>query len=143
MNWGKKILFVYLAFVGVMIFMVVKSFQQDYDLVTPDYYAEELKFQDQIDASNNAAQYNDSIEVSAQQSAVVLQFPAQFAGAATGEVYFYKASNSENDVKQALKLDASGEQSFNRSQFATGAYTVKIKWVYNNTNYYTEKDLFL
>ena len=51
MSWGKILLVAYVTFVGVMLFMVVKSFQQDYDLVTPDYYAAELKFQDQIDAS--------------------------------------------------------------------------------------------
>jgi hypothetical protein len=50
MNWGYKILFVYLAFVAGILLMVFKSSIQKRDLVTPDYYAKELKYQQRIDA---------------------------------------------------------------------------------------------
>jgi hypothetical protein len=52
MNWGYKILFVYAIFITGILFMVFKSATQKMDLVTPDYYAKELKYQEKIDESN-------------------------------------------------------------------------------------------
>lgn len=143
MSWGKILLVSYLLFIGGMLFMVVKSFQNDYDMVVDDYYADELKFQDQIDATNNASQFKDSIALSAADASLQLKFPAAFYTATSGEVYFYKASNAEDDVKQPLKLDENGMQSFNRTDFKSGFYTVKIKWEKDNINYYTEKNIRL
>lgn len=143
MSWGKILLVAYVTFVGVMLFMVVKSFQQDYDLVTPDYYAAELKFQDQIDASKNAAIYKDSIVIEPTDAAVNLQFPTAFRTSTSGQVYFYKASDSDRDVIQPLELDGSGKQQFNRTTFDKGFYTIKISWTKDNVQYYTEKELYL
>ena len=49
MNWGYKILLVYLIFILGILFMVFKSSTQKTDLVTTDYYAKELKYQEKID----------------------------------------------------------------------------------------------
>ena len=53
-NWGYKILLVYGLFVIGIMFLVFKSTQQKYDLVQKDYYADELKYQNVIDASQKA-----------------------------------------------------------------------------------------
>jgi hypothetical protein len=53
MNWGYKIAITFILFGALIIFMVVKSFQQNIDLVTDDYYQEELKYQQQIDKLEN------------------------------------------------------------------------------------------
>jgi len=143
MSWGKILLVSYLLFIGGMLFMVVKSFQNDYDLVVEDYYADELKFQDQIDATNNAAIYKDSIALHAAATSLQLKFPVVFNTATSGEVYFYKASNAADDVKQPLKLDVNGMQLFDRTHFKAGFYTVKIKWKKDNIIYYTEKNIRL
>ena len=55
MNWGYKILFVYIAFVAGILAMVFGSSSQKVDLVTPDYYAKELKYQDKIDELGRVA----------------------------------------------------------------------------------------
>lgn len=143
MHWGRKILIVYTAFVGVMIFMVVKSFHNTNDLVTDDYYADELKFQDQINATQNALVYKDSIELKQQGDKVELMFPRAFANATEGQVHFYRASDAKKDVTVALQLDPSGEQQFDRKQFEDGFYTVKISWKKENIAYYTEKNIML
>lgn len=143
MSWGKILLVTYLTFIGVMLFMVVKSFQQDFDMVNDDYYAAELKFQDQIDATANAVQFADSIIVDRVGETIHVQFPSAFHTATTGELYFYKASDADKDVKQPLQLDGKGTQQFNKSDFSKGFYTVKINWEKNNVKYYTEKELYL
>ena len=52
MNWGYKIMIVYLVFVAGIAVMVYNSAMQNIDLVTPDYYAKELKYQEKIDETN-------------------------------------------------------------------------------------------
>ena len=143
MNWGKKVLFLYLGFAGLMTFMVIMSCRQNTDLVTTDYYAEELIFQQQIDASNNAKPFMDSIIIKAEGEMVNIKFPSDFYSATTGEVYFYKASDSEYDHKYPLELNATGMQQFNKSTFAKGFYTLKIKWEKENKKYYLEKSIVL
>ena len=54
-SWGHKILFAYLAFVAGIMFLVFKASQEDYDLVTANYYEAELKYQDIIDQKENTA----------------------------------------------------------------------------------------
>ena len=44
-------MFVYLAFVAGMGFLVFKASNQEFDLVTKDYYEQELKYQQVIDQS--------------------------------------------------------------------------------------------
>ena len=45
MNWGYKILTVYIIFIAGILFLVFKSSNQNQDLVTKDYYEQELKYQ--------------------------------------------------------------------------------------------------
>ena len=54
-GWGTKITLLYLAFVVLIVTLVTKSMHQTFDLVSGDYYNQELKYQDVIDASKNQA----------------------------------------------------------------------------------------
>ena len=49
MNWGYKILMVYVIFIAGILLLVFKSSSQNQDLVTEDYYEQELKYQQKID----------------------------------------------------------------------------------------------
>jgi hypothetical protein len=56
LSWGYKIMFVYIAFVAGMGFLVFKASSQKFDLVTKDYYDQELKYQQVIDQAANSFQ---------------------------------------------------------------------------------------
>ena len=56
-HWGYKIMIVYLFFVVGMVVLVIKSTMQKFELVQPDYYADELKYQTVIDASQRAKNF--------------------------------------------------------------------------------------
>ena len=55
MSWGYKILGVYLVFVTGIVFLVIKSSNQKVDLVTKDYYEQELMYQDKINETARAS----------------------------------------------------------------------------------------
>ena len=48
-NWGTKIGLFYSSFVLFILGMIFLSSQEQYDLVTEDYYAAEINFQSTID----------------------------------------------------------------------------------------------
>ncbi len=50
MNWGVGIAIVYILFVLGMLTLVFKSRSQKIDLVTENYYQQELAYQEEIDA---------------------------------------------------------------------------------------------
>ena len=45
MNWGNRIILVFVCFIAFILSMVTRAFQQDFDLVAEDYYAQELNYQ--------------------------------------------------------------------------------------------------
>ncbi|MDZ7847906.1 MAG: FixH family protein [Owenweeksia sp.] len=53
LNWGTGIAIVLILFAISMGYAVYKAVQQNYDLVTTDYYAEELAYQEKIDQKKN------------------------------------------------------------------------------------------
>ena len=45
LNWGYKIAIFYILFVVGIVFLVFKASNQKVDLVTADYYGEEVRYQ--------------------------------------------------------------------------------------------------
>ena len=54
-NWGTGIAITLVLFIGLMSFMVFKSTQQRFDLVSENYYEEELNYQEVIDQKRNSS----------------------------------------------------------------------------------------
>ncbi len=60
MNWGVRITILYSSFVLFMSTMVYMCTRQHFDLVAPDYYAQELQYQKVIDGTNNTKNFEKS-----------------------------------------------------------------------------------
>ena len=56
LNWGQKMMLVFLVFVGGMSYLVYRCVKTNYDLVSTDYYKEELSYQQVIDGESRANQ---------------------------------------------------------------------------------------
>ena len=74
MNWGYKLMFVFIVFAGLMGTLVYKSMNTKYELVTKDYYKDELKYQDRIDAKNESSKLSD-ISILQDKDSIVINFP--------------------------------------------------------------------
>ncbi|MBL0145087.1 MAG: FixH family protein [Chitinophagaceae bacterium] len=80
MNWGYKILIVYGAFVAGILFMVFKSSTSKMDLVTTDYYAKELKYQDKIDEKGRTNALSEEVKYELADNKIIVHLPKDFAG---------------------------------------------------------------
>lgn len=124
--------------------MVYLSMQEKVDLVAKDYYDQELSFQNKIDASKNNAETGIGWKINVENEEIVISYPdTLLANNIKGDILFFRPSNSDNDVKEVLKLDAGGKQRFPKSNFITGAYIIKINWVMNGKNYFDQRNFYL
>ena len=140
LNWGHKMMLVFLVFVGGMSYMVYRCIKTNYDLVSKDYYKEELSYQQVIDGATRANQLGNKIAITQSGHEIVLQLPNEMKHTAVkGTAWFYYAPDAKRDKQIALNPNASGEQSINSSQFFPGNYTVKIKWESKGQQYYSEE----
>jgi len=76
-SWGYKIVIGYLAFVLGILFLVYKANQQKFDLVTEDYYGEELKYQNIIDQKSNVTELSTAPVVTHSVDQINIQLSAR------------------------------------------------------------------
>jgi nitrogen fixation protein FixH len=136
-NWGWGILSFFTLFVGFMIFMVYKTTTINPDLVTTDYYKQEIEYQDKIDMKNNLAKTGKHVSVSENGKEILVSVPMMDkSNIEKAEVYFYRPSDESKD----LKLDQHTEGIFvvPNDQLAKGEYVIKTKWSVDGVNYYEE-----
>lgn len=128
----------------MIVFLVYKSNNEKVDLVSPDYYAQELKFQDKIDGQNNMNSLSGKVEYTAKNQTVELKFPAEFFGKITaGEILFYRPSDAALDIKGKLSLDSLGRQKITNSNFKRGVYRMEIKCALDKKQFYFEEQIFM
>ena len=142
LNWGHKLLFVFVVFGALMFTLVYKCMHTNFDLVTKEYYKDELVYQKVIDGTNNANALSTITSVTVSGEEVTLQLPKEMQGQKlTGNIWFYFPSNAGNDRRYELKPDAAGKQSFNLNAFGAGHYRVKVQWEAEGRQYYSEQSL--
>ena len=141
MNWGYKILFVYVFFIAGILFMVLKSSTQKMDLVTTDYYAKELKYQDKIDESNRVAALSEEVRYQINDKAIAIYFPKDFSGKKiTGTANLYCPSDEQKDRTQNFLLQ---DEALIIPTFNKGQFELHINWQANGITYYFEKKIFI
>src|SRR5690606_7444143 len=102
-NWGLKITGVYLGFVAIILTLVIGSMRQDFDLVSEDYYAQELAYQNVLDAGKNQNGLSAPAKIHANEAALTVDFPAEFRGKSiTGNIHLYSPVNSSWDKMVAV-----------------------------------------
>jgi hypothetical protein len=138
-NWGHKLTLGFVVFAGMIVYMVVQSMHTRYDLVSNEYYKDELLYQQVIDGASRANQLSSRATITQQNVALTLQLPAEMQQkTVTGSLWFYSADDSRKDKKIPLQLNDNAVQTINSKQFIPGNYTAKIRWESNGTSYYSE-----
>jgi len=143
LGWGWNITILYSFFAAMIIVLVVASSKQQVDLVSADYYKDEIAYQHVLDAGRNQAQLAGTVTVHANEENVFLDFPVEFnALIKTGQLQFYAAANKNWDYSMPLQT---GENSVSvpRTKLHNTRYVVKMSYVVNGKDYYYESTIHL
>jgi FixH protein len=142
MNWGNKILLVFLVFAAGMFYLVYRSMHVNYELVSKEYYKDEIRYQDIIDASKRASALSKKIKVSQNGDVIAVQLPEEMKNEkVTGVMWFYCAADERKDRRISMQPDEHGAQQITKTGFVPGSYVVKFDWTSKNTRYYAEEPL--
>ena len=138
MNWGHKVTILFVGFALLIGTLVYKCTQQQYDLVSEDYYDQELKYQEKIDGSKQAATISP-VTISQTANDLIIKMPEELKGEAIeGEVWLYCASKASYDLELPLDIGYDGVMHINKNKIAGSNYTAKITWSSGSDKYYKE-----
>lgn len=144
MSWGIRIAILYGAFVTMILFLVFRTMNEKVDLVSPDYYQNELKFQEQIDRQKQSASLNEQPSIEVREKNVAVKFPRSVVPSTiSGTIKFYRPSDSSKDFTTDMQVDSSGIQIVPSEKFIAGIYQVQLTWSAGGKNYYNEISLYI
>jgi nitrogen fixation protein FixH len=131
-NWGHGIAIFLVIFVVTTVSVVVKiSTDETYDneLVSEDYYGDELKYQEEIDKSENAKKLSASITYRVSKEGVTLIFPHDFDfQKITGVIDMKRPSKQILDFKMNVKIDSTYQMLIPSEKAIQGKWNMVIDW---------------
>lgn len=143
LNWGYKIMFVYLFFVVGIVFLAVKSSMQKFELVQPDYYADELKYQTVIDATLRAKEMGGKLAIKQEAGKLIVKLPEGFISTSVkGKAHLYYAADITKDITKNFET-SNGELKIELVSTTKGNYTLKLDLERNGVTYYYEQKIFI
>lgn len=138
-SWGFKITLLYVGFVILIVSMVAMAMRQKVDLVSSDYYEQELNYQDKINKADHANALKETLSWEVKTGKLILKFPAQFKGKKiNGSIYFFRPSDASMDNTVSIPTDTSCIQNIATDHLKKGVYKMQINWNVNKEEYYNE-----
>ncbi|MEZ4810341.1 MAG: FixH family protein [Allomuricauda sp.] len=145
-NWGTGIVLAFVAFMSFILYFVYRMSTDDranHDLVTEEYYKQELSFQKEIDATKSAAEFGAELKVEKSKEGITIIFPEKFdPKKITGTVSLYRPSNKHLDVDFPISLSKT-HLLIPDNSLVDGRWDITIKWQYEgNTFLHKEKLIY-
>jgi hypothetical protein len=140
MNWGKWIVVSFIFFAAFIATLVVVCVRQDINLVSKDYYKDELAYQDQITRLNNAAGLASKPEIALINNDLQVSF-SKFNLVQHGELKLFRPSNEKFD--QRFNLTTDSIQRFVLKDINKGMYRARLRWTMEDKEYYLEKIIII
>ncbi len=143
-NWGKLIFITILIFLGSLGYMIYVAYQQNNDFYDEDYYAKELVYQDNIDASEHLDNISSQPLLHKDSNSLFIQLPKlTYEEIKAGEIYFLRSNDKTLDKKIKLLPDLKGYQSIDNKSLQKGYYNVRISWQNGDKKFYREEKIFI
>ena len=142
-HWGHGILIALILIVITFSTALVLSFsdEKDHQLVTEDYYAKELAFQNQIDRSDNAKREGYKLSVSQNEEGLSVSVEGLESTITSGTAALMRPSDENLDLTETLSTQ--GECMFEAAQLKRGKYSLSVSWEEGETPYMLEKEVFI
>ena len=140
MNWGNRLLLVFVVFGGGISYMVYRCMQMPVDLVSDHYYKDELAYQRVIDGKRQANALSGRVALTRTTDGIRIQLPREMKERTVqGSIQFYCASDASRDREVPLAAGSGESRDIPVPNLLPGHYTVKISWTAGGTGYFSEQ----
>lgn len=125
--------------ISVLVYLCMRT---PVDLVSTDYYKDELAYQQVIDAVKRTNSLSGGVVLREEGRRISLQLPAEMKNVAVeGAVSFYCPSDMAKDRKVVLAPDAVAHQEIDASGIEPGRYSVRVRWTSGGVLYFNEQSI--
>ncbi len=143
-NWGTGLAITLAIFVIGMGTVLYKALNQRHDLVTTDYYAKEIAYQETIEQKKNAAALDEKCTLKVEDEALLLHFPTSLKGLlASAEIEMYSPTHAEKDFYLSQKEWRVASLEIPKEKLSAGKWIAKVNLNTEGDDYYFETDILL
>lgn len=140
MNWGKGLAIGYISFALLLAGMVYLTTTVNPELVTTDYYARELAYQDKIDARKRAEKEGVTVALSQDEGGLHLKFNKEVMHVT---IEMLRPSDSKLDLDLSFGKDKPvTSYLIPASGLAKGHYSLTIEWYIGENPYYNKQNFY-
>lgn len=143
-NWGTAIVIAFTSFISFIMYFVISMSTNDkynHDLVTEDYYQQELKYQEDINKVENTKQLSEDISWIKTEKGILLNFPKDLkVENIKGKVFLYRPSNKQLDFEMPISL-SNHNLLIPDNRLLDGRWNIKVDWSYQNEAYMLKDEL--
>ena len=143
LNWGHGLAIALGCFILFILFLifVFPMGKQNADMISNNYYEEELQYQDIIDAKNNAAKLEKTPTYKVTNEGMLISFPETIkVDDNTVNFVLFRTADSNLDVKKEVTLQHNLFL-IPKAVISSGSYTLKLKWKENKKPYQVDYDI--
>ena len=141
--WPYAITAYFVLFITGVITWVVFAVHHEDQLVRPDYYEHEMRFQQQIDRAARTAALGSGVQVTYQLAEQTLRLTLPGQETSGGTVRLYRPSDAKLDRSVKLELDARGSQTIDVAGLEPGLWKVRLSWSTDGNEYYFDQPVIL
>ena len=144
-NWGTAMVIAMIAFILFILTFVYRSAVMDeyqHELVSEDYYGDELHYQEEIDKINNASKLDVDLTMVRTADGLTFRFPEDMEPEKiSGTISLQRPSNKSLDLKMPIVLTDS-DFLIPDQNLASGKYVVVVDWKHENSEYMFKDEIF-
>ena len=137
-NWGTSIVIAFILFIAFIMYFVISMMtndKYDHDLVTEEYYKEELLHQNEIDKIENAKSLKENVSWKKTKEGIEIVFPKNLNyKTITGNVFLYRPSNKKLDSEINISL-SNNIMLIPKTKLLDGRWNINVDWQYEGTSY--------
>lgn len=143
-SWAHGVALALASFIAFILFMIFgfTRGKQTSELVSNDYYGDELVYQEVIDAKNNAAKLTEIPKYEELASGMKITFPdVHVPEDKKVKLELFRTDDANLDVKKTAELDANNVILIPKQILSKGSYTLKLKWSNAKIPYQVDYDV--
>ena len=142
--WPIAIIAYFIVFISAMTLWVFCALRQNMDLVSADYYEQEVRYQRQIDRLQATQVFQNQLAIAYDpvEQAIAVTLPAGHTDA-TGHIHLYRPSDARLDRHVALALAPNGVQQLDAKNLRPGLWKIRVQWAAAGREFFFDHSLVL
>ena len=141
--WPYAIVVAMVLFMSYIAMFVYKAMNLEVDLVSKNYYEQEIQYQDHMNKVGRTKAAGDvAIKYNEVAQHILLQLPESFKGqAVNGTITLFRPSNDKLDQELPLQLGRDQSQLIEAAALEKGLWKVRVSFTAESEAYYAEQTI--